>query len=52
MTTLLLILMSLVCIAIVILYGGAFIHLIITNKEALSVAAVMALTILVFAAVY
>lgn len=52
MTTLLLIVSSIVCIAIVILYGGAFLHLILTNKEALAVGAVMALALLVFAALY
>lgn len=52
MTTLLLIVASIVCLAIVILYGGAFLHLLLTNGEALAVGAVITLALLVFAALY
>lgn len=52
MTTLFLVIASIVCVAIVILYGGAFIHLFLANKEALIIGAVMALALLVFAALY
>lgn len=50
--TVLLVLASIACIAIVILYSGAFLHLILTNKEALAVGAVMALGLLVFGAMF
>lgn len=43
---------SIVCIAILILYGGAFIHLFLANKEALAVGAVMTLALLVFGAMF
>jgi hypothetical protein len=52
MTTLLLIVLSIACIAYLIFYGGAFIAIVIENKEGFMIAVVMALALLVFAALY
>lgn len=50
--TVLLVIASIVCIAIVIIYSGAFLHLILTNGEALAVGAIMTLALLVFGAMF